>query len=137
MPVEGLPGDAQFGAQLGDLGFGLAHRGLGEPKLGWRHLERPPAMPATRPSRSEAGSGTLDDQLALELSEAGEDREDETAIGGGGVDRRAFARQYSQPDAALGQVAHQIDEMAQVAPQPVELPHDQRVTVAERLEAGV
>ena len=34
MSVEGLPGNAEFGAQLGDLGFGLAHRSLGKAQLG-------------------------------------------------------------------------------------------------------
>jgi len=50
--IKRLAGDAKFGAQLGDLGFRLAHRGLGEAQLGGRHLERATAA---------AAQGTLPD----------------------------------------------------------------------------
>ena len=93
-------------------------------------------MPAARPGGGQAGLGALDDQLALELGERGEDAEDQLAGGGRRVDRRALAGQDLEPDAALGELVDQVDEVAQVAAEPVELPGDQDIALAQRLEAG-
>ena len=41
-----------------------------------------------------------------------------------------------EPDAALGELVDQVDEVAQVAAEPVELPRDQDVAPPQRLEAG-
>ncbi len=41
-----------------------------------------------------------------------------------------------QPDAAAGQVVDGVDQVVQVAAEPVELPDDERVPVPERFEAG-
>ncbi len=43
-------------------------------------------MPPSRTGGCEAGAGALDDQLALELGKAGENREYQAAVGGGCVD---------------------------------------------------
>ncbi len=114
--VEGLACNSELGAQLGDLCLRLAHSCLCEAQLGWRHLERTPAMSTACACGRQTGSGMLDDQFALELGKAGEDREHQAAVGGGGVNRRAFARQHLQPDAALRQVADRVDEVAQISP---------------------
>lgn len=137
MPVERLTRDAQLGAQLGDLGFGFAHSRLGKPQFGGRHLERATAMSAARTCRFQTGAGALDDQLALKLGEAGKNRKDQPTVGGGGVDRRAFAGQHLEADATLGQVADCVNEVAQVATEAVELPYDQRVITAQCLQAGI
>ena len=137
MTIESLPSDTKLSTKLGDLGLGLTHRGLGEPELGGRHLERTPAMSVARARGGKAGAGTLDDQLALEFGEAGEDREDQPTVGGGGVDRRAFASQHLEADATLRQVADCVDEVAQITAEPVELPDDERVVAAQRLQAGI
>ena len=38
---------------------------------------------------------------------------------------------------ALGEVANQIDKMAKIAAEPVELPDDQRVAASQRLDDGI
>jgi hypothetical protein len=87
--------------------------------------------------RGRARAGALDDQFALELGEADEDREDQATIGGGGVDRGAFARQHLEADATFGQIANRIDEVAKVAPASVKLPDHERVIAAQRVRPGV
>jgi hypothetical protein len=47
-----------------------------------------------------------------------------------------LARQHLEADAALLEASHRGDEMAEVASQPVELPGDQCIAVAQRLQAG-
>jgi hypothetical protein len=49
-------------------------------------------------------------------------------------DRRALAGQHAQADLAGGEVMHGIDEVAEISPEPVELPHNKRVALAERLQ---
>lgn len=44
-------------------------------------------MSAARPRRGQSGFRALGDQFALELGQAGEDRENQSPIGSGGVDR--------------------------------------------------
>ena len=57
----------------------------------------------------------------------GEDTEDQLAGGGRGVNGRAVPGQHLEADAASGQVMDGIDQMAQVAPEPIQFPNDQRV----------
>src|SRR5512132_1750804 len=71
VPIERLAGDAELGAQLADLSAGLADGGLRQAELGRGHLERPAAVTTAGACRSQAGAGTFDDQLALELGESG------------------------------------------------------------------
>ena len=94
-------------------------------------------MPAPRTRRFQTGAGTLNEQFALELGEAGENRKDQPAVGSRGVDRRAFARQHFEADAAFREVADRVDEVAEIAAEPVELPYDQRVITAQRFQAGI
>jgi hypothetical protein len=74
-----------------------------------------------------AGDGALADQLALELSERGEDTEYQFAGSGRRVDRRSLAAEHAEADAALCEVVHHIDEVAQAATQPIEFPDDEGV----------
>ncbi len=88
MPVQRLPWDTRFG----DLGLRPAQCRLGEAQPGRCHLERPPVVPAAGTRRFQTGAGALDDQFVLELGEAGKKREDQPAVGGGGVYRRILNR---------------------------------------------
>ncbi|MDR6129050.1 hypothetical protein QE361_003495 [Sphingomonas sp. SORGH_AS802] len=100
MPVQRLPWDTRFG----DLRLRPAQCRLGEAQPGRCHLERPPVVPAAGTRRFQTGAGALDDQFALELGEASKKtREDQPAVGGGGVDRRALNRrdQTSSVEPAL------------------------------------
>ena len=77
----------------------------------------------------------LDDQRVFELGQRGENTEHETTVCRRGVELRALARQDLQADPAPGQVMDEIDQVAQVAAEPVEFPRDQRIALPQRLEA--
>jgi len=68
--------------------------------------------------------GPFADQVALELRQRAEDMEHQPAAGRGRVD---LLLQAAEPDAALLKRADGVDQVAQAAPETVELPHDQRV----------
>jgi hypothetical protein len=51
--------------------------------------------------------------------------------GGGGVDRLL---QAAEPDPAVGEAGHGVDQVAQRAAEPVELPHHQGVAGAELVQ---
>jgi hypothetical protein len=57
-------------------------------------------MPPTHSRRRQTDAGAFDDRCPLERGGAGEDRKDQPAVGGEGVDRRAFTRQNLEPNAA-------------------------------------
>src|SRR3546814_540720 len=76
-------------------------------------------------------------QLAFKFSEGSKYAEDETAVGGRGVNRRAFASEYLQANFAGGEFSDGIDQMAEISAEPIQLPDCQRVTGAERLQASV
>ena len=135
MAVKRLTRNSQFGAQLTDLGAGLAHRGLRQAQLGSGHLEWPAAITAAGARRDQACSCALDDQCPLELGQRSEDGEHKTAVGGRGVQLRALAGQDLQADTMPGQVMDEIDQVVQVAAKPVEFSGRQRVALAQRLEA--
>jgi hypothetical protein len=69
---------------------------------------RPPWRPRARAAASPAG-GAFADEVAFEFGQGGEHVEDELAAGGGGVDRLLEA---AEPDAALGQPADGVDQVA-------------------------
>ncbi len=87
MPIQGLPRDAKFLAQVADLGLWLTHCRHRQPQLGGGHLERPAAFPPRAPRLGRQSCAR--DQLALELGQGGEDAKDQLAGGGRGVDGRA------------------------------------------------
>lgn len=115
MPIQGLPGNPEFLAQIADLGFRLPHSRHGQAQLGRRHLERPPAFPSACPCRRQTGNCAFGDQLALELGQCCEDAEDELAGGCRGVDGRAVTSQHLEADAAPGVIfrrrPHQTSEV--------------------------
>jgi hypothetical protein len=130
VPVEGLAGDAQFGAEVADFCVGLAHGGQGEPEFGRGHLVGASAVAAAGAGGGEAGEGAFGDQFAFELGEGGEDPEDELSGGGGGVDGGAPAGKDFQADAAFGEVVNDVDQVAQVPAEPVRFPDDQGGEIA-------
>ena len=48
-----------------------------------------------------------------------------------------MARQHLETDAPRAEVVNDVDEVAQVAPQPVELPDDEGIPATARLECGI
>jgi hypothetical protein len=47
------------------------------------------------------------------------------------------ARQHLETDAARAEVVNDVDEVAQVAPQPVELPDDEGIPATQCLQCGI
>lgn len=77
--------------------------------------------------RLEARRGSLADDAALEFCERREDVKDETAASGGRVDA---VGKRPETDAARLELLHGLDQLPQRARQPIELPDDQRVSLA-------
>src|SRR5271167_1901655 len=73
--------------------------------------------------------------LAGEFRQRGEYPEHQPAAGGG-VDVGSLACQHAEADFAFHQLMDRVDEVAEVAPEAIELPDDQRVILAHRFEAG-
>ena len=134
MAVKGLPADTQLIAQLTNLGAGLAHSRLGETELGGGHLEWTTTLATAGAGRCKPCPGALDDEVVFELGERGENAENQTPIGRRGVQVGALTGQHFQPHTAPGQIVNEVDEMPQVATEPVELPGHQCVTGPQRLE---
>ena len=89
-------------------------------------------MPASAscPRRREPGFGALDDELPLELRQCCENTEHQPAIGGGGVDVGALARQDLETNPTFGEVVHGVDEVAQVATEAIKLPYRERIALS-------
>ena len=97
-------------------------------------------MAGGRPRRDAAGAGgvqalagALDDQLADELRQRGEDVEDQPAAGGGGVQRLV---QALEADTVPAQRADDCDQVGQRPGQPVQARHDQGVAGPQVVQAG-
>jgi hypothetical protein len=131
VPVERLPGNAEFGAQVSHLRFLLPHGSHGQAHLWRRHFEGRTAFSSAGAGRSQPGSGSLGNQVSFKLCERSEDAEHELPRRRRGVDRRAVAGEHLETDAAHAEVVNDIDEVAQVAAQPIELPNDQGVPTAQ------
>jgi len=98
--------------------------------LGLRPPVRPRARAAIKPAwvRSLMRGGFV-------LGHEGEHAEDEAAVRGGGV--HDAVGQRPDPDPAGLQGGDDVDEVAQVAPEPVDFPDDQGVAAAQVGQAGV
>ena len=132
-----MPGDADFGTQITHSGFGLAHGGLSQAELGWRHLERPAAL---SPPGSRCGQpcfGAFDDQFALKFGKSCKNAEDQATVRRAGVNCRTFARQYLQTDLASGEFGDGIDQVSQIATKSIQLPDDECVVGPKRLQASI
>ena len=88
-----------------------------------------------RRTRRPTPSATPLNGTRSELGERGEDPEHQFARRRRRVDRRALAGQHAKADTTVGEVVHDVDQMAKAAAEPVELPDDEGVTFAEGLEA--
>ena len=93
---------------------------------------RPRACAATA-GGVQALAGALDDQLADELRQRGEDVEDQPTAGGSGVQR---LMQALEPDTAATQCADDGDQVGQGPGQPVQARHDQGVAGPQVVQAG-
>ena len=135
----GIEGGGRKVQALGDFGCDrlmVRHCRHRHHQRGAIHLAWPPTHAPPRAGRGKPRHGALGDQLAFELGECGEDAECEASIGRRCVDLCARAGQHLQPDAPSAQVLDRVDQMAQVASEPIELPEHQRVAGLDRLQTG-
>jgi hypothetical protein len=94
---------------------------------------RPPLRP--RPGRLQARLSALADEGGLVLRHKGKHPEHQLALRGGGVDDPVGQR--LDPDPARVQSSDDVDQVAQVAAEPVDLPDDQGVAGAQVGQACV
>lgn len=132
--VDGVPADLVL---VGDLlhGEGSALIEFADPcALLLGELGGSAALVASGPGRLQSRVGAFPDQVALELRHRGEHVEDQDPAGRGGVHvlRKAF-----EPHSPGLQQVHQVDEVLHAPAQTVELPHDERVPVADHIEQAV
>ena len=106
----------------------------GDSQLLRGHNPRPAATAATGPGRGKPGGGALSDELPFELSQCPEQMERQPSRWRRSVD--PFG-QALEADAGGGQVVDSGDQMAQVATEAVQAPHDKGVTEAEVVEDGL
>ena len=119
----------EFLGKFGNRDVAALHGGLSETNLGLGEGKLAAAPSPSGTGGFQSGDGALADQFALELRQGGEDAEDEATGRGCRVDLCALACQHAQADAAFREVLHDADEVVQVAPEAIELPHDERVAL--------
>ena len=131
----------QRGASDAELGGDLAHRQLallehrergGQRALGDRR--RTATGPAARPCGFKPGAGAFLDDSALELGERAEQLQLEASHRARGVDRLG---QRPHRDPAAVELEHELDQVAEAASEPVELPYDEGVAGAQAVQALV
>jgi hypothetical protein len=93
-------------------------------------------FPAASARRDKPGDRSLGNQLPLELCQRSKNAEHKLAGGSRRVDRRTVTGQDLQSHATRSQVVHGIDQVAQIAAEPIELPYDQRIPFTKRLQAS-
>ena len=78
---------------------------------------------------------SLRNQFPFELGQRGEDPEHKLPRCSRGVDGGTLPGEDFQSDTSGSEVVNGVDQVVQVAAQPVEFPHDERVPIPERLQA--
>jgi hypothetical protein len=134
MAVEGGTADFDDGRNGAEGVFSAVVELAGDGQLVGGHGARTAPDAAASPGGGESRRGALADQGGLEFGQGAEDVEDQATGRGGGVD--AFS-EGAEPDLAGREVGDGGDEMAQVPPEPVESPHDERVTGPKMIEHPV
>jgi len=99
------------------------------------HLRFTAAGAPTGAGGDQTRWGAFLDESSFVLGHQGEHAEDEAAVGGGGVHEPVGQR--PDPDPAGLQGGDDVDEVAQVAAEPVNFPEDQGVPAAQVGQAGV
>jgi hypothetical protein len=129
--VDGGPAHPQRLGDRPDRVLAAVVQLAGDGRLRRRHDRGPAALPAPGAGGGQAGGGALPDEIALELGQRAEEVEHQPAALRGGVDALAEALEAHAP--AL-EVADDVQQVAQGAAQPVELPDQERVAGAELVE---
>ena len=127
MAVDGGSADSEGLGDLGDGGAGGQEGGSGFGAL-WCPYGGAAKVCASGLGCFQAGDGSLDGELALELGQTGDEVDHEAACGGCGVDGLVQALQV---DAAPGEVVDGGHEVWEGASEAVEAPHDEGVALVE------
>ena len=89
-----------------------------------------------RAGSGQASHGALADHIPLKLRQCGKNAEHHPARWRRGVDLRALAGEHPQTDTAIRQILHRADQVGERSAEPVELPNDEDIAVAQRFQAG-
>lgn len=126
--------DAEGSGDVPDR-FSLLQQPSGELELLVVHLLWPSKADAALARVGAASTGALTDEVAFELSDAGEDGHDHLAGVRGGVGP-GFGDGL-KPGAGLADCFDDLEQVAGGASQPVELPYSDDISVAELIEHSV
>jgi hypothetical protein len=105
----------------------------GDRELVGGHDPGPATGAAAGAGGGEPGGGAFADQIAFELGERGEHVEHQFAAWGGGVDGLL---QRAGSDTLVGQGGDGVDQVAQGAAEPIQLPDHQGVAGAELIKGS-
>lgn len=123
--------------EIGDGRVAAPHCRLRKANLRFGERELPPSPSTPSAGCRETGDRALADEFAFELRERSEDAEHEPTGRRAGIDLRALPCQDPKPDLPVRELLDDVDEVAEVTSKAIELPHDERVLRAKRLEARV
>ena len=127
VPIERRSRHTEGIADVGNAGVSVLHKRPRHADLSRIHFCRAAAISSSCPRGSEPGLSSLTDKFPLKFRQGAEYVEDQFASAGGGVHALA---QALKADFAGGESIYGLDEMLQGTAEPVQLPHDQRVSVA-------
>lgn len=114
-------------ADIGNTGVRVLQKRPGHADFPGIHFRRSATISSPSPRGSQPGLSPLADEFPFEFRQSSEHMKDQFASAGCRV--HAFA-QALKADFAGGESIYSIDEMLQGTAEPVQLPHDQRVSVA-------
>src|SRR5215510_9732244 len=135
--VQGGAGDTQTLRHFGRICLTIYHSGHGHAQCGFRHFARPAAPPPPSPSRHESCSRPLTDQLGFKFGQRRKNPKHQAAVGSRGIDLRPLASHDLQFHPPLVQGLDQCHQVPEIPPEPIELPHHQRILWAQGLETGL
>ena len=130
MAIEGGDRHAHALGHVAHRQLALFHQRARRGDVACLERRRASALASAAACLGEAGGGAFADQGALELRDRSEHMEHQHAAWRGGVDALG---QRHQPDAAFLELLGRRDQLLQRPGEPVELPHDQHVALAQHV----
>jgi hypothetical protein len=131
VPIQRGSGYTEGIADIGNTGVRVLQERPGHADFPGIHFRRPATISTPCPRSSESGLSPFADEFPFEFRQSPEHMEDQLASAG----RRIHALpQTLKSDLAGGKSIYGFDEMLQGTTEPIQLPHDQRVSVARILD---
>jgi hypothetical protein len=94
-------------------------------------------MASPGPGGDETSARAFDDQLALKLSQRGEESEHQATVRGGRIDRGTLAGEDLEADFLTGQIMDEINQVAEVPAKPIKLPDDEGIVGTQTFQTGI